>query len=132
MVTVMSRTEQVVVVLGIGEGKSILFMLPCMLPSTSITILILPLVSLRGDLLRRVRELVIDHWIWTPYETRTTPLVFMSAEAAGTKAFRAYAYKLAATGDLGRIVLDEAHFTMTASKYRAAIVDLALIRGVCI
>jgi hypothetical protein len=130
MVTVMSGTEQVVVVLGTGEGKSMLFMLPCVLPDTGITILILPLVSLRGDLLRRVRELAIDHWIWTPHETRTAPLVFVSAEAAGTKAFRAYAYKLAATGDLGRIVLDEAHFTVTASEYRAAMVDLALIRGV--
>jgi hypothetical protein len=58
--------------------------------------------------------------------------VFISAKAAGTKAFRAYAYKLAATGDLGRIVLDEAHFTVTASKYRAAMVNLALIRGVYI
>lgn len=130
MVTVMSGTEQVVVVLGTGEGKSMLFMLPCVLPDAGITILILPLVSLRGDLLRRVRELAIDHWIWTPHEARTAPLVFVSAEAAGTKAFRAYAYRLAATGDLGRIVLDEAHFTVTASEYRAAMVDLALIRGV--
>jgi hypothetical protein len=130
MVTVMSGTEQVVVILGTGEGKSMLFMLPCALPDTGITILILPLVSLRGDLLRRVRELAIDHWIWTPHETRTAPLVFVSAEAAGSKAFRAYAYKLAATGDLGRVVLDEAHFTVTASEYRASMVDLALIRGV--
>ena len=56
--------------------------------------------------------------------------MFVSAEAAGTKAFRAYAHRLAARGDLGRIVLDEAHFTVTASEYRAAMVDLALIRGV--
>ena len=129
-VTVMSGSEQVVVVLGTGEGKSLLFMLPCVLPDAGIIILILPLVSLRGDLLRRVRELAIDHWIWTPHETRTAPLVFVSAEAARTKAFRAYAYKLAAMGALGRIVLDEAHFTVTASEYRAAMVDLALIRGV--
>ena len=61
IVTMMSRTEQVVVVLGIGEGKSMLFILLYVLPNTSITILILPLVSLRGDLLRRVRELAIDH-----------------------------------------------------------------------
>ncbi|TVY62817.1 ATP-dependent DNA helicase Q5 [Lachnellula suecica] len=120
MITVISGTEQVVIVLGTREGKSMLFMLPCILFDTGITILILPLVSLRGDLLRRV---------WTPHETRTAPLVFISAEAAGTKAFRAYAYKLAATSDLGRIVLDEAHFIMTASEYRAAMVDLALIRG---
>ncbi|KFZ20411.1 hypothetical protein V501_00159 [Pseudogymnoascus sp. VKM F-4519 (FW-2642)] len=109
MVTVMSGSEQVVVVLGTGEGKSMLFMLPSVLPDAGITILILPL---------------------TPHEARTAPLVFVSAEAAGTKAFRAYAYKLAATGELGRIVLDEAHFTVTASEYRAAMVDLALIRGV--
>jgi superfamily II DNA helicase RecQ len=126
--TVISGTEQVVVVLGTGEGKSMLFMLLYVLPDTGITILILPLVSLRGDLLRQVRELVIDHWVWTPHETRTAPLVFVSAKAAGTKAFRAYTYKLAATGSLGRIVLDEAYFTVTASEYRAAMVDLALIR----
>ncbi len=130
MVTVMSGSEQVVVVLGTGAGKSMLFMLPCVLPDAGVTILILPLVSLRGDLLRRVRELAIDHCIWAPHETRTAPLVFVSAEAAGTKAFRAYAHRLAARGDLGRIVLDEAHFTVTASEYRAAMVDLALIRGV--
>ncbi|OBT52045.1 hypothetical protein VE04_09492 [Pseudogymnoascus sp. 24MN13] len=104
----MSRLEQVVVVLGTREGKSLLFMLPCMLPDAGITILILPLTS-------------------TPSGTRTAPLVFVSAEAAGTKAFRAYAYRLAATGELGRIVLDEAHFTVTASEYRAAMVDLALV-----
>ncbi len=57
--------------------------------------------------------------------------MFISAKAARTKAFRAYAYKLAATGNLKRIVLDKAHFTITASKYRTAIVDLALIREVC-
>ena len=130
MVTMMSRTEQVVVVLGTGEGKSLLFMLLCVLPDTGITILILPLVSLYGDLLRHVRELAIDHWIWTPHETQTAPLVFVSAEAAGTKAFRAYAYKLAARGKLEQIVLDKAHFTITMSEYQAAIVDLALIREV--
>jgi superfamily II DNA helicase RecQ len=57
-------------------------------------------------------------------------LVFVTADAAGAKGFLTYAYKLAATGDLRRIVLDEAHLTVTASEYRPAMVDLALIRGV--
>ena len=47
----MSGLEQVVVVLGTREGKSLLFMLLCMLLDASITILILPLVSLYRDLL---------------------------------------------------------------------------------
>ena len=65
----------------------------------TITILILPLVSLGGDLLRRVCEPATDHCVWTLHETRNAPLVFVSAEAAGTEAFRAYAYKLAAAND---------------------------------
>jgi hypothetical protein len=130
MATVMSGTEQVVVVLATGEGKSLLFMLPCTLPDAGVTVLILPLVSLRGDLLRRVRELGIDHLVWTPGETRDAPLVFVSVEAASSKSFLAYAYKRAALGDLRRIVLDEAHLTITASDYRRPMVDLALVRGV--
>jgi len=63
MTTVMSWTEQVVVIMATGEGKSLLFMLPCILPDAGVTILVLPLVSLRGDLLRRVRELGIDHLV---------------------------------------------------------------------
>jgi superfamily II DNA helicase RecQ len=77
-----------------------------------------------------VRELGIDHLVWAPGETRGAPLVFVTADAAGAKGFLTYAYKLAATGDLRRIVLDEAHLTVTASEYRPAMVDLALIRGV--
>ena len=38
-----------------------------------------------------------------------------------------YTYRLAAIGELGQIVLDKAHFTVTASEYCAAMVDLALI-----
>jgi superfamily II DNA or RNA helicase len=129
MTTVMSWTEQVVAVLGTGEGKSLLFMLPCTLPDAGVTILVLPLVSLRGDLLRRVRELGIDHLVWAPGESRDAPLVFVSVEAASTAQFRTYTLKLAATQALGRIVFDEAHLTVTASDYRAAMVDLALIRN---
>lgn len=56
--------------------------------------------------------------------------MFITVEAAGSKSFRAYAYKLAAAQDLDRIVFDKAHLTVTASDYRQAIVDLALLRGV--
>ncbi|KUJ17843.1 uncharacterized protein LY89DRAFT_668065 [Mollisia scopiformis] len=113
-----------------SEGKSLLFMLPCILPDARVTILVLLLVFLRGDLLRRVRELGIDHLVWSPGEQRDVPLVFITVEAACTEQFRTYAHKLAATQDLSRIVFDEAHLTITASDYRQAIVDLALIRNV--
>jgi superfamily II DNA helicase RecQ len=43
---IMSRKKQVVTVLPTGARKSLLFMLPCMLPDAQVTILIVPLVSL--------------------------------------------------------------------------------------
>jgi superfamily II DNA helicase RecQ len=57
----MSWTEQVVAILPTGAGKSLLFMLPCTLPGAGITILVVPLVSLYVDMLRRVREIKIDY-----------------------------------------------------------------------
>ena len=87
MTVVMSWTEQVVVILGTSEGKSLLFMLPCVLPNAGVTILVLPLVSLRGDLLRRVQELGIDHLAWALGEERDAPLVFVTVEAASTSQF---------------------------------------------
>jgi superfamily II DNA helicase RecQ len=53
--------EQVVAILPIGAGKSLLFMLLYTLLDARVTILIVPLVSLYRDMLRCVREMKIDH-----------------------------------------------------------------------
>lgn len=53
--------EQIVVVLPTGGRKSLLFILLCTLPSAGVTILVVPLVALRSDLLRRVRELGVNY-----------------------------------------------------------------------
>ena len=83
-----SWTEQVVVIMATGEGKSLLFMLPCIIPDAGETILVLPLVSLRGDLLRRVGELGTDYLVWSPSKQRDAPLVFVTVEEACTEQFR--------------------------------------------
>jgi superfamily II DNA helicase RecQ len=126
---IMSWTEQVVAILPTGAGKSLLFMLPCTLPDAGVTILVVPLVSLRGDLLRRLRELNIDHLEWLPGERREAGLVLVTVEAASTKDFLQYAQTLIAQQKLDRIVVDECHLTITAVDYRPAMVDLAIIRS---
>ncbi|KAF2206206.1 hypothetical protein CERZMDRAFT_53695, partial [Cercospora zeae-maydis SCOH1-5] len=45
------QNEEVVVVIATGLGKSLLFMLPCLLPIATVTILILPLISLRSNII---------------------------------------------------------------------------------
>ena len=124
----MSWTEQVVVILPIGARKSLLFMLPYTLLDTSITIVVVPLVALRRDLLRRLRELRIDHIEWLPGEKRESGLVLVTAEAASTGGFLKYARALISQQKLDRIVVDECHLTITAAAYRQSVVDLVAIR----
>jgi superfamily II DNA helicase RecQ len=90
----MSWTKQVVAILPIGARKSLLFMLPCTLPNARITILIVPLVALHTDMLRRVQEMKIDHLEWQLAESREAALVLVSAEAASSKDFMKYTRRL--------------------------------------
>ncbi|KAI7349578.1 hypothetical protein KC320_g5979 [Hortaea werneckii] len=126
---IMSWTEQVVAILPTGAGKSLLFMLPCTLPDAGITILIVVLVALHGDMLRRVREMKIDHLEWQPGESREASLILVSAEAVSSKQFMKYARRLITEQKLDRIVIDECHLTVTAAEYRPGIVELTAIRS---
>ncbi|KAK0822603.1 hypothetical protein LTR73_009190 [Friedmanniomyces endolithicus] len=129
LTTIMSWTEQVVAILPTGAGKSLLFMLQCTLPDAGVTVHVMPLVSLRGDLLRRLRELRIDHIEWSSGERRESGLVLVTAEAASTKDFVIYAQALIAQQKLDRVVVDECDLTVTAASYRKSIVDVTLIRS---
>jgi superfamily II DNA helicase RecQ len=125
----MSWTEQVVAILPTGAGKSLLFMLPCTLPDARITILIVPLVALHTDMLRRVQEMKIDHLEWQLGESREAALVLVSAEAASSKDFMKYARRLVREQKLDRIVVDECHLTVTAAEYRSSMTELTAIRS---
>jgi hypothetical protein len=59
-----------------------------------VTILIVLLVSLYGDVLRRVREMKIDYLEWKPGESREVALILVSAEAVLSKDFMKYARRL--------------------------------------
>jgi superfamily II DNA helicase RecQ len=83
--------EQVVTILPTRAGKSLLFMLLYTLLDTQVTILIVLLVSLRGDLLRRIQALEIDYLEWTPRERREVALIIVSIEVASTRDFFKYA-----------------------------------------
>lgn len=51
--------EQVVLVIGTGSGKTIVVMIGAAIANAGTTILVLPMVALRGDMLRRFHEVGI-------------------------------------------------------------------------
>lgn len=88
------------------------------------TILILPTVALRGDILVRLGRAGVRYLVWSPASTQSAPLVIVSADAACTQGFLAYACRLADRQTLDRIVVDECHLTVTAGDYRPCILQL--------
>jgi superfamily II DNA or RNA helicase len=118
-------SEQVIVVLATGSGKSLIFMIGAMLEGAGTTILILPTVALRGNMVGRLDEVAIRHHVWCPGSTKSTPIVLVSAEAACTDRFLGYANRLCDKQCLDRIVVDECHLTITAGHYRQSMSQLA-------
>jgi superfamily II DNA helicase RecQ len=99
------------------------------LPNASITILIVPLVSLYRDMLWHIRKMRINHLKWYLSESREAALILVSAKAASSKDFIKYARRLIAEQKLDRIVIDKCYLTVIAAEYRPSIVELITIRS---
>ncbi|KAH7231038.1 hypothetical protein BKA59DRAFT_409557, partial [Fusarium tricinctum] len=89
------------------------------------TILILPTVALRGNMIGRLDKVALKHHTWFPGSTKSAPLVLVSAEAACTERFLEYANRLCDRQCLDRIVIDECHLTITVGTYRRSMSQLA-------
>jgi len=116
--------EQVVLVIGTGSGKSLIFMVGASVTDAQTTILVLPMVILRGDMLRRCRLIGIRPLIWSVDIKQSASLVIVSAEAVCTETFLDYARGLVSRQKLDRIVIDEGHLTITTSDYRPCMAQL--------
>lgn len=110
------------IVLPTGGGKTTLFLLSASLSTSEITLLVVPLVSLREDLLAKTKALGLKTTIWEQdlgdaISTYYGPqLVIISAETATSRDFLPRARALGSRID--RIIFDEAHLIYTASHYR--------------
>ncbi|TVY74226.1 hypothetical protein Focb16_v005477 [Fusarium oxysporum f. sp. cubense] len=83
--------EQVIVVLATGSGKTLVFMVGATLEGAETTILVLPTVALRGNMLERLDKVALKHHVWRPGSKKSAPIVVISAKAACTEAFLEYA-----------------------------------------
>lgn len=73
-----------VLVIGTGSGKTLPIMISAVVVDGRTTILVLPMVALRGDMLRRFHEVGIRPLIWSVDCKQSASLVIVLAEAACT------------------------------------------------
>ena len=73
-----------VLVIGTGSGKTLVVMIGATIADARTTLLVLLMVALRGDMLRRFHEVGIRPLIWSVNCKRSASLVIILAEAACT------------------------------------------------
>ena len=56
-VDICNKKSEVVVIMPTGSGKSLLYLIPCMLPGAQTTVLIIPLVALQQDTIRHCQKM---------------------------------------------------------------------------
>jgi superfamily II DNA helicase RecQ len=105
--------EQVVLVIGTGSSKTLVVMVGATVADARTTILVLPIVALRGDMLRRFHSVCMRPLIWSIDCKQSASLVIVSAEAACIESFLEYAHRLVSRQKLDRIVVDGCHLITT-------------------
>ncbi|KAJ4234078.1 hypothetical protein NW757_013707 [Fusarium falciforme] len=86
--------EQVIIVLGTGSGKTLIVIVAASLAGAGTIVLILPTVALRGNMVGRLDEVGLRHYVWERESKRVALVVIVSAEAAYIDGFLDYAYRL--------------------------------------
>lgn len=61
--------EQVIVFVATGSGKTLIVMVSAALEGAATTMLILPTVDLRGNMLGRLGKIELKHHAWSPGST---------------------------------------------------------------
>ncbi len=124
----LSDGQSAINVLPTGAGKSILFMLPAVMPDGGTSIVVVPFIALIDDLVMRARAMGVDCIRFMPSLSvgrdgmaRAARLVVVSADVAAGAEFSTYADGLLSTGLLQRIFIDECHTAITDHQLPGAV-----------
>ena len=109
----------------IRAGKSILFMLLAVMQGIEISIVIVLFIALADNLAEQVQLAGVDciyfrsssRQLGQEIGLRVAQLVVVRVEIAIRLEFRVYADRLASSGQLGQIFLDECHTVITDQGY---------------
>jgi len=116
-----------------NSGKTVLFVVPSLLPQAQVTVVIVPLIASKHDLIRRCTEWNISFGLYEntwaqPERLHAVPsLLLIDVEIVSSPSCIGFLHRLQAEGRLDRIVLDEAHLLLTAAHYRACLILLAVL-----
>src|SRR5436305_782644 len=126
---VIDGKKDVLAILPTGGGKSLLFFLPTMMEPGMTTVVIVPLIAVTDDLRNRCVKAKISCANWDPNDRshERCDLIFVAVEQAVEPAFLNHLQIMHGMGILRRIVMDEAHVSLTHRDFRPNMEKLVIV-----
>jgi superfamily II DNA helicase RecQ len=123
---VMGGDTVVAYIAGTGAGKSMAFLLPACYPGYGQTLVIVPLASLRDDIMTTCQNLSLRATVWVDgHCDQTASIILATPECLAQPNFVDMVFRLSNTGKLERIVVDEFHYVLLPHhKYRPHLLEL--------
>ena len=127
VVEALRREDDLVICMGTGRGKSLIFQLSAHIEKDRglLTIVVVPLVALSEDHIRRCKDLQISVERWEQRDLYDYQILFVSVEDVGTDEFRKFLNNNCEAKKVPRIVSDECHLSSVWSAFRPAMRRLA-------
>jgi superfamily II DNA helicase RecQ/predicted RNA binding protein with dsRBD fold (UPF0201 family) len=116
--SILLKVPYILGVLPTSIGKSLTYLLSSSLSISKVTIVIIPLVGLKLDILRRAQAYNIPSNIYEETSTFSN-LTLVSIETIVSPNFISLVEGLIYSSSLDRIIVDECHLLITASSYRS-------------
>ncbi|CAI7613116.1 unnamed protein product [Penicillium viridicatum] len=108
----------VIAVIPTGGGKSLLFILPAWICSRGTTVVVVPLLALRGDLHHHCKELKLSSIEWESRRpVNSASIVLVTPESALTEDFFTFLNRAKTLYHLDRIVIDKYHIILNNQKH---------------
>jgi len=106
------------IILPTGAGKTVMFEVPALFDNAKSTIVILPLVALSENLMKRCKDDRQDVIIFGQGKPRYAKIIIVIMETATSPECREFIKNCYLDGELERIVFDECHMIGTEKSYR--------------
>lgn len=116
-----NSTDDALVVLSTGAGKSLVFMLPAYIQKEKVSIVIVPLLALQQDLIKRCEDAGLQACLWNAKDVAGTLVVVVSAEHLSSAKYVAFVRQLYATNKIHAIFVDEAHLVLLWQTFRESL-----------
>lgn len=122
---ILLKVPYVLAILPTNSGKSLSYLLTSSLATSHVSIIILPLVGLKQDIIRRAGAFNVPCSIYEGGQKgrggEDSNLTLVSIESIVREDFVFYLQRLIEEGRLDRIVVDECHLLLSSSNYRSIV-----------